>query len=392
MPRAKPAPPPPAKTHERAWGAGTVREVRPGVWRAWRARAKNLSGGKPVRPSRTFHGPGAAQRAAIWAKGDSEPDVLLLGHWLDRWLALRRPTISANTFDNYRRCLMACAPLAARPLSELTPEDWQALTNELLGRWSRYHVAVWRSNVSTAIRAAIPAHLAENPLTRVRLPRIDEQPPKAWRQDEIDRLLGVAAGHQHEPWLLFMLGTGCRLGESRALLWDDVDLVNRTATIRASLDNNRSTRGPTKTRRVRVIDLPDEVASCLADLRKHQRPGQSLVFGYTPTGDKERAYRPRSYRSWLRTRTTEAGVSDLPPHSLRHTYASLAFDAGIPVQDIARQLGHSVETCQRTYAHYIGDGQRRAATAIGRALRHRFSGPKPRMARGMARANGPDQE
>jgi integrase len=96
-----------------------------------------------------------------------------------------------------------------------------------------------------------------------------------------------------------------------------------------------------------------------------------LVFGHGA-----RAYRARTYRSWLATRCTEAGVTPLPPHSLRHTYASLAFDALVPVQDVARQLGHTVETCQRTYAHFIGDGMRRAAKAIGKALRHRFSGPK----------------
>lgn len=362
------------KPHERAWHEGTVKEVRPGVWRAWRARARDATG-RSTRPSRTFTGDGAVDRARAWAKGDVAPPVLLLGHWLDRWLALRRPTISPNTYDRYRRDVLACGPLAGRPLAGLTVDDWQGLTNALLDRWSRYHVAIWKGNISVALRTAIPDHLAANPLARVRLPKADEQPPKAWRQDEVDRLLAEAAGGVHDPWLLFCLGTGVRLGESRALLWADVDMAGRTATIRASLDNSKSTRGPTKTRRVRIVDVPDIVCDQLAALRKRQPTAQTFVFGYTPKGGKERAYRPRSYRSWLLTRTKAAGVSDLPPHSLRHTYASLALDAGVPVQDVARQLGHSVETCQRTYAHFIGDDLRRAAKAIGKALGHRFSGP-----------------
>jgi integrase len=360
----------PPKTHSRGWHEGTVKEVRPGVWRAWRARVKTGSG-STLRPSRTFAGPEAAERAALWAKGDVGPAVLLLGDWLNRWLTLRRPTLAANTYDHYRRDVLACAPLAGRPLADLTVDDWQALTNGLLARWARSHVAVWRGNISVALRAAMPDQLATNPLAKVKLPKPDEQPPKAWRQDEIDRLLAAAAGGTHEPWLVFSLGTGVRLGEARALRWADVDLAARTATIRASLDNSRSTRGPTKTRKVRVIDLPDEVIKLLADHRKRQPAGAELVFGHDG-----RAYRARTYRSWLATRCTEAGVTPLPPHSLRHTYASLAFDALVPVQDVARQLGHTVETCQRTYAHFIGDGMRRAAKAIGKALRHRFSGPK----------------
>lgn len=367
---ARPKKPAPPKSHERAWGQGTVREVRPGVWRAERARVTTASGAT-ARPSRTFKGAEAATRARQWASGDPEPSVLYLGQWLERWLALARPTLSANTYAIYRRDVEACGQLLLRPLAAITTDEWQAQTNALLDRWSRYHVQIWKGNISTGLRGAIPEHLAANPLARVKLPKRDEQPPKAWRQDEVDRLLQVAAGGVHEPWLVFMLGTGVRLGEARALLWSDVDLAAMTATIRASLDNSTSERGPTKTRRVRTVDIPEDAVEALAALRKRQPPKQQLVFGHDG-----RAYRPRTYRSWLEVRCRALGISNLPPHALRHTYASLALDEGVPIQDVAHQLGHSVEVCQRTYAHFIGDGQRRAAKAMQRVLRNRFSGPK----------------
>jgi hypothetical protein len=92
--------------------------------------------------------------------------VLLLGDWLNRWLTLRKPTLAANTYDHYRRDVLACAPLAGRPLADLTVDDWQQLTNGLLARWARSHVDVWKGNISVALRAAIPTHLAANPLRR----------------------------------------------------------------------------------------------------------------------------------------------------------------------------------------------------------------------------------
>lgn len=384
MPRPKKLPPPPPKQHERAWGQGTVKEVRPGVWRAWRARAKNLGAERPTRPSRTFKGEGAEQRAKLWASGDVEPAVLLLGHWLDRWLALTRPTVSRNTYALYHRHVEACAPLARRPLAEIGVAEWQALTNDLLDTWGRYTVAIWRGNIMTALRTAVPEHLASVPLARVKLPKADEQPPKAWRQDEVDRLLAAAAGGIHEAWLIFTLGTGVRLGESRALRWDDLDLRARTATIRASADNRDGRIGPTKTRRVRVIDIPDEVIPMLAERAKRQKPGEPYVFGHGA-----RPYDANAPRRWLKLTAKAAGVSPHPPHSLRHTYASLALDAGVPVQDVARQLGHTVTTLQRVYAHFIGDGQRRAANALGKALRHRFSGPKRAARAKNGTRNGP---
>lgn len=360
----------PPKRHDRSWGEGTVKEVRPGVWRAWRARAQTASG-SALRPSRTFTGEGAESRAKTWARGDVEPAVLLLGHHLDRWLVLTRPTIARNTFNIYRRDVEACAPLADRPLADITVEEWQTLTNALLERWSRHHVAVWRGNILSALRAAVPRYLADVPLARVRLPRADEQPPKAWRQDEVDRLLQAAEGGLHETWLLFVLGTGVRLGESRGLEIADLDLASRSATIRQSADNQDGTIGPTKSRKVRVIDVPDEIVPQLAAHIKRLPPGERYVFGH-----KGRPYDSNSLRRWLAIQARKAGVRPLPPHSLRHSYASLSLDAGVPVQDVARQLGHSVATLQRIYAHFIGDDQRRAAKAIGMALRHRFTGPR----------------
>lgn len=370
MPR--PTPLTPAKPHERRWHEGSVREVRPGVYRAERPRTKDATG-RSTRPSRTFRGDGAEQRAISWARRDPEPAVVLLGDFLDLWLGRVEPTIAAKTYDIYRRDVLACKPLAGRPIADLATDEWQQLANALLKVWSRYHVQIWKGNMSVAMRTAIPRHRSDNPIAGVKLPKQQEEPPKAWTQAEVDRLLAAATGKTHEPWLLFSLGTGVRLGEARALLWRDVDLAARTATIRASLDNNTSVRGPTKTRKVRVIDIPDEVCEVLAELRKRQRPGQTLVFGYAPKGGKERAYRPRSYRSWLTTRCTEAGVAPLPPHSCRHTAASLMLDARVPIQDVARQLGNSVEMVQKTYAHWLGDGLRRGANALGRALGHRHS-------------------
>jgi integrase len=367
MPR-RPKPRP--KAHARSWGEGSIREVRPGVWRAFRARVHRADG-STLRPSQTFSGPQAEALAAQWAAGAApSPDGVLLGDWLSRWLKLRKPTISPNTHDKRVRFVQACAPLAGLPMAAITAEQWQGLANELLGRWSRDHVASWRKSITTALRAAMPAYLTEITLARVILPRRQDRIPKAWHQDEVDRLLAAADG-AHAAWLHFAIGTGVRLGEARALLWEDVDLVERTATIRASLDNAKSTRGPTKTGRIRTVEIPDEVIPVLAEHRKRQRPGEAHVFGHDG-----HAYQSSGYRKWLARVCRQAGVRSFPPHSARHTCASLAFDAGVPVQDIARQLGHSVSMCQKTYWHWIGAGQRRMAGALGAALSNRFSGPQ----------------
>lgn len=370
MPRRKPQPIRPPKRHERARGDGTVREVRPGVWRAERARTVNAEG-KTVRQSKTFSGEGAAVRSAEWAKGTVVPEVYTLGHWLADWLDLVEPTISINTYKLYRASVRACEPLKDRPLAALTVAEWQTLTNSLLKRWSRYHVYVWRGNISTALRAAIPDHLTANPLQRVNLPKAVDAPTKAWTQAEVDRLLATVEGTVHEAWVLFSLGTGVRLGEARALEWTSLDWPAKTATISRNMDNSTNRIGPTKTGKIRVVDVPDDVMAFLRTHQMRQAPGQKLVFGH-----KGGAYRPSTLREWLARRCVEAGIRPLPPHAMRHTYASLSIVKRVPITDIARQLGHTVQTCMRIYSHWLADGARRAATAMGEVLRNRFSGPK----------------
>ena len=42
------------------------------------------------------------------------------------------------------------------------------------------------------------------------------------------------------------------------------------------------------------------------------------------------------------------GKPDLAPHDLRRTYAQIAYEAGVPITQISRLLGHeSIETTQR---------------------------------------------
>lgn len=361
-----------SKPHEREWGAGTVKEVRPGVWRAWRARVRKTDGASS-RPSRTFTGDQAEERAKLWAAGDVEPDVLLLGHWLDRWLALRAPTLRPATILNYRRFILACGGLVLRPLAELDTDDWQALVNELLGRWSRKHVVAWRGIISGALKAAVPRHLAYNPLAGVRLPKAVEEPPKAWRADEVAALLTAARGRSHEMWLAFSLGTGIRLGESRALTWADIDIQARTATIGKSLDNMTDELGPTKSGKIRIVDIPDELVPMLRSHRARQAPSRKLVFGKRD----DRPCRAATYRRWLWRLCHQVKVADLSPHATRHTFVSLALDGGTPIQDIAQALGHaSIATTQNVYSHFIGQGQRRGAKAVGKALGRALGGPK----------------
>lgn len=362
MPRKKLPPPPPPRKHARGWSEGTVTALPTGRFRAFRARVHNADG-TSTRASRTFPD---RQQAEAWAAGEVEPDVLLLGAWLDRWLALRLPTVSPRSRVIYRRYVVACAPIATLPLSSVTTEVLQAHANSLLARWSRTTVATWRSVLSGAFADAVPRYLAHNPMRGTRLPKPADRPVKAWRADEVARLLAAAKGRAHETWLWLALGTGIRLGEARALTWADVDLAARTVTISKSVDQATEVVGPTKSGKTRVVDLPDELVPVLVAHRARQSPSERRVC-VTPWNGK--LPRAKAIRMWVERLCERAGVTVLSPHAARHAYATLALEAGVPLKEVSESLGHSsVAITANAYSHNLNQRQRRAANALGAVL------------------------
>lgn len=79
--------------------------------------------------------------------------------------------------------------------------------------------------------------------------------------------------------------------------------------------------------------------------------------------------RPRSYALalWYRVRV-EAGIGDVRLHDLRHTVASQAALASVPLPVVARLLGHSDVGMTMRYAH-VGDSEiEAAAERVGQAI------------------------
>ena len=253
------------------------------------------------------------------------------------------------------------ADQAERILSSLSRDpEMAALMAEAARRYPDATPAQ-RSMLAAALRL-IPS----NPMVGVRLPRAVEVAPKAWTAAEVTKLLETARGRAHEVWLWLSLGTGIRLGESRALTWPDVDTADMTITVRASRDHLTDELGPTKSRKIRVVDLPEEVMPLLVAHRVRQSPREQHVCTSSFSGHVPH---PRTIDSWLRQVCEDAGVTAHGPHSTRHTYATLALEAGVPLKEVSEALGHSsVAITASTYSHAIATRRRRAANAIGAVL------------------------
>jgi integrase len=130
----------------------------------------------------------------------------------------------------------------------------------------------------------------------------------------------------------FLTLTGWRSGEALGLCWAEVDLGRRTATL-ADSKTGRSMR-------------PLSHAACDI-LRRLPRIAGELVFPGT-RGDGRMSGFPK-----LWTRIAELGElpSDVTPHVLRHSFASLAGDLGYSEPTIASLVGHKGRSITSRYVH-----------------------------------------
>jgi integrase len=172
---------------------------------------------------------------------------------------------------------------------------------------------------------------------RLRLPRqIHEvvEPPSAL---DVDAIIGNVPERHRLP-LRVLEQTGMRVGELHEIEWQDVDVAGSRFRIR---------HGKTASAR-RWVAVPSwmmvEVQeTCPPDDRT---PERRVFPGFTPDAAKNA----------MRKACENAGIAHFHPHDLRHRYASLKIAEGVPVTQVAAQLGHSRNSLTLdTYSHVLVD-------------------------------------
>ncbi|MEM9459498.1 MAG: site-specific integrase [Myxococcota bacterium] len=192
--------------------------------------------------------------------------------------------------------------------------------------------------------------------------------------DEARRLV-KAAGHAPDPWCAMIpttLWSGLRLGELRALRWDDVDLVAARLHVRHAADD-KNTLHPPKSGLPRIVDLPRKA---VAVLRGHQHLRGRFVFCredgsmLTNWDCSSRSLEPEGDGPLMKV-CRKAGLRRIGWHVLRHTYASHLVMRGATLTEVKELLGHASLDMTMRYLH-LSPAARKAAVALLDAapLRH----------------------
>ena len=149
---------------------------------------------------------------------------------------------------------------------------------------------------------------------------------KALTIPEVALLLEKAKGNA-KLLIAVLAYTGCRLSEALYLDWSDIDLENETITIKAKPEVGFKP----KSGKSRVIPMAPELKTILEAVKEKQ----GWLF------KSASGKRIITLRRGFEQACKDAGLEDISPHCLRHTFASLMIASGADARTLADILGHS---------------------------------------------------
>ena len=179
---------------------------------------------------------------------------------------------------------------------------------------------------------------------------------------ELDELHRLLDGMQIIEWrnlTEFLALSGLRIGEAIDLKREDVERDQIHVHSTFGLLTKES--GPTKTDcGTRDVVIMPELADCIRRIRS-----RAIVSKYLLTGPGGKVIQYPAYRKYLAEKSERILGRRIGPHALRHTYTSLMAASGIPLDVIARQLGHEdSRVTQAVYFHITKKLKERDAKMI----------------------------
>jgi integrase len=190
-----------------------------------------------------------------------------------------------------------------------------------------------------------------NPARRAK----EKRPFETWQQVEA---VAAQLGPVYGPMVIFAAATGLRPSELFGLDRRDVDRQLGVVYVRRAYANGRLKH--TKTRlSTRAVPLQAKALDALDRLPASDNP---ILFPNARGGRVD--FRIFGRKHW-RPAQTKAGIDPIRGlYDLRHTYATFALRAGVPVFAVSRFMGTSIAMIDRHYGHLANDSRDHAVALL----------------------------
>ncbi|WP_273125271.1 site-specific integrase [Bacillus weihaiensis] len=338
------------------------------------------SGGRLTTTRRGFKTKKEAQQSALKLKQEISNGLSLNSNDLtykevfEQWFSNHSKTIKASTKKSIeskfnKHILPRFGQLKIR---EITKPYCQKMINEIAELIISVNDIKIQANqvFKYALKMDI---ISMNPLEHVSIPRqqkelinneneVDER--NYWKKDEIKQFLKIAKqelSFRDHTLFHLLIYTGARKGEILALTWDDIDFEAGSIRFTKTLFHNKGNfifqTSKTKESR-RLISLDTKTISLLkkwrirqieTDLANMKKDDENKMIFARDDGTPLRLAYPNEK---LEIVIKKHNLYRITIHGLRHTHASLLFEAGASIKEVQERLGHSdIQMTMNIYTH-----------------------------------------
>lgn len=241
------------------------------------------------------------------------------------------------------------------------------------------HVQHMRVRLKSALQPLVGRSLAVNPVDAVAVEPADKSRARALTAAEARAFLAECKGKRHEAACALMLLCGLRIGEVLGLRWEDVNLTARSISIEQQLqilDGQQRFVDPKSAASRATIALP-ALAIPILDRRRAEEaawklraaPGLWRNSGLVCTTTTGHPVERVSLRALVHRRCLKAGITDVPPHGLRHSTATVLLELDVHPKIVQATMRHaSYQITMDLYSHVSPELQRKAADSLDAGL------------------------
>jgi len=253
--------------------------------------------------------------------------------------------------------------LAKERLDNIIAENKGGLSSTSIN----YHHRIIHKALKQAVKWQM---VARNIADAVEPPPPADTEIKYLKRDEVNKFISCIKESYYYPIIATAILTGMRQGEILGLRWQDVDFDEGIVKVRRQLQyiTGKGYFYPKpKQKSIRNIPMPLPLNSVLRAVRKEQARIKSIYEEAAKENDGKNGYFDNDLifcaydgRPLIRSTVTrnlqslleKYGLAKIRFHALRHTFATMARGAGVPMEDIQDLLGHAdISTTKNMYTH-----------------------------------------
>ena len=253
-------------------------------------------------------------------------------------------------------------------VKKLTASNIEKVINKLMQSMSFDSVLNYYTKFRAVLNYAVrQGYIQANPCNKIDLKKDPNKKKKDmmyWTVEQFNKFIA----NENKPvyHLLFMnqFYMGMRIGETLALQWKDIDLINNTINIQKTwADTLRKATTPKTNNSYRLITMPQFLSDEYKAFKENMNANDNdYIFGMTVP----------FYRSSVRKEMNETikktnirlqpneQIPYIRIHDLRHSCASYMINnmvtngtVNFSVYDIAKRLGDNLDTVLSVYAHWL---------------------------------------